>query len=57
MQTELSYLLDELNINWDENKPIQVKDLIKMINKSFKAAEADEKQIQDSMNEIGHDMP
>lgn len=57
MQTELSYLLDELNMNWDQDKPIQVKDLIRMINKSFKAAEADEKQIQDSMNEIGHDMP
>ena len=57
MQTELSYLLNELTMNWDENKPIQVKDLIRMINKSFKAAEADEKQIQDSMNEIGHDMP
>lgn len=56
MQTELSYLLDELKFNWDQDKPIQVKDLVRMIEKAFKAAEADEKQIQDSMNEIGHDM-
>lgn len=36
MNTELMYLLDELD-NWDENKPIQVKDLKKMIEKSFKS--------------------
>lgn len=56
LQTELSYLLDELE-NWDENKPIQVKDLKRMIIKSFKKAADDEKNIEDSMSEIGHDMP
>lgn len=55
MNTELTYLLEELD-NWDEDKPIQVKDLKRMINKSFKKAAEDEQQIEDSMSEIGHDM-
>ena len=55
MNTELTYLLDEL-YNWDENKPIQVKDLKRMIIKSFKKAAKDQQQIEDSMSEIGHDM-
>ena len=56
MNTELSYLLDELKFNWDEDKPIQVKDLIKMIEKAFKKANQDQQQIEDSMSEIGHNM-
>lgn len=55
MNTELTYLLEELD-NWDEDKPIQVKDLKKMIDKSFKKAAKDQQQIEDSMSEIGHDM-
>lgn len=55
MKTELSYLLEELD-NWDENKPIQVKDLKRMINKSFESAYEDHQRIEDSMSEIGHDM-
>lgn len=55
MNTELTYLLEELD-NWDEDKPIQVKDLKRMINKSFKKAAKDQQQIEDSMSEIGHDM-
>ena len=55
MKTELTYLLEELD-NWDENKPIQIKDLKKMIEKSFKKAAEDQQQIEDSMSEIGHDM-
>lgn len=56
MNTELTYLLEELEFNWDNDKPIQVKDLIKMINKSFKKAAEDQQQIKDSMSEIRHDM-
>ena len=55
MSTELTYLLDELD-NWDENKPIQVKDLKRMIKKSFEAAARHQAQIEQSMSEIGHDM-
>ena len=55
MNTELTYLLEELD-NWDENKPIQVKDLKRMINKSFRQCALDSQQIEDSMSEIGHDM-
>lgn len=55
MNTELTYLLEELD-NWDEDKPIQVKDLKRMINKSFKQAAEHQQQIEDSMSEIGHDM-
>lgn len=55
MKSELTYLLEELD-NWDENKPIQVKDLKRMINKSFKQVTKDQQQIEDSMSEIGHDM-
>lgn len=55
MNTELTYLLEELD-NWDENKPIQVKDLKRMIIKSFKKADEHQQQIEDSMSEIGHDM-
>lgn len=56
LQTELSYLLDELE-NWDENKPVQVKDLKRMIIKSFHKMAKDEQSIEDSMSEMGHDMP
>jgi len=52
MKTELTYLLEELD-NWDENKPIQIKDLKKMIEKSFKKAAIDQQQIEDS---IEHNM-
>jgi hypothetical protein len=55
MNSELTYLLEELD-NWDENKPIQVKDLKRMIEKSFKKATIHQQTIEDSMNEIGHDM-
>lgn len=55
MNTELTYLLEELD-NWDEDKPIQVKDLKRMINKSFKKSAEHQQQIEDSMSEIGHDM-
>jgi len=55
MNTELTYLLEELD-NWNEDKPIQVKDLKRMINKSFKKAKEHQQQIEDSMSEIGHDM-
>lgn len=55
MNTELTYLLEELD-NWDENKPIQVKDLKRMINKSFERAAKDQEEIINTMNEIGHDM-
>ena len=56
MKTELTYLLEELD-NWDEDKPIQVKDLKRMINKSFKKAAEDKQQkIEDSMFEIGDDI-
>jgi hypothetical protein len=58
-QTELAYLLYELE-NWDEDKPIQVKNLKRMIEKSFirrrmeRMAE-DEQNIQSNMDEIDHD--
>ncbi len=55
MNTELTYLLEELD-NWNEDKPIQVKDLKRMIEKSFKKAAIHQQQIEDSMSEIGHDM-
>ena len=55
MNTELTYLLNELD-NWDENKPIQVKDLKRMIKKAFKQAAKHQQQIDDSKSEIGHDM-
>jgi hypothetical protein len=55
MNTELNYLLEELD-NWDKNKPIQVKDLKRMIEKSFKKVAIHQQQIEDSMSEIGHDM-
>lgn len=55
MNSELTYLLDELD-NWDDDKPVQVKDLRRMIKKSFKKQAEDEKEIEDSMNSIGHDM-
>jgi hypothetical protein len=55
MNTELAYLLDELD-DWDENKPIQVKDLRKMIYKSFKKAVEHQQEIEESMAKIGHDM-
>ncbi len=55
MNTELTYLLEELD-NWDENKPIQVKDLKRMITKSFVRANIHQQQIEDSMTSIGHDM-
>ena len=55
MNTELTYLLEELD-NWDKDKPIQVKDLKRMIIKSFKKANEHQQQIEDSMSEIGHDM-
>lgn len=55
MNTELTYLLEELN-NWDEDKLIQVKDLKRMIEESFKQASIHEQQIENSMSEIGHDL-
>lgn len=55
MNTELTYLLEELD-NWDKDKPIQVKDLKRMIIKSFEAATRHQTQIEQSMSEIGHDM-
>lgn len=55
MNSELTYLLEELD-NWDENKPILVKDLKRMIMKSFKECERHRQQIDDVMSEIGHDM-
>ena len=53
-QTELAYLLHELE-NWDEDKPIQVKNLKRMIEKSFKRMAEDEQNIQSNMDEIEHD--
>jgi hypothetical protein len=59
-QTELAYLLYELE-NWDEDKPIQVKNLKRMIEKSFLRRRTermeDEQNIQSqsSMDEIDHD--
>lgn len=47
MYTELSYLLEELD-NWDDDKPIQVKDLKRMINKAFEKMEKDEQELDDS---------
>jgi len=55
MKSELTYLLEELELLTDDEF-IQVKDLIKIINKSFKTAERDQEQIENSMSEIGHDM-
>ena len=55
MKTELTYLFDEL-YNWDDDKVITVKDLKRMINKSFKAEANDENMIDESMNDFGHDM-
>lgn len=42
--SELAYLLQELS-NWDDNKPIQVKDLRKMIEKAFKKYQDDEERV------------
>lgn len=50
LRTELSYLLIILE-NFDENKPICVKDLKEMIRQSFYKAEKDIQQIEDSMTE------
>jgi hypothetical protein len=55
MNTELTYLLDELD-NWDKDKPIQVKDLKRMIEKSFKQVAIHQQQIDDALSEIAHDM-
>ena len=55
MNTELTYLLRELN-NWDEDRPILVKDLKRMIERSFRKEAVDRQQIEDSMSDIGHDM-
>ena len=55
MNTELTYLLKELD-NWDENRPILVKDLKRMIERSFRKEAKDREQIEDSMSDIGHDM-
>ena len=56
MKSKLTYLLEELD-NWDKDKPIKVKDLKRMIEKVFIQCVKDEEAIQNSMNEIGHDMP
>lgn len=56
VQTELSYLLDELE-NWDDDAPIQVKDLKRMIVESFNKMAQDIEDIDSSMRQIGHDMP
>ena len=56
MNTELTYPLEELN-NWDEYKPIQYKDLKRMIEESFKQASIHEQQIENSTSEIEHDIP
>ena len=55
MNTELTYLLKELD-NWDEDRPILVKDLKRMIERSFRKEAVDRQQIEDSMSDIGHDM-
>lgn len=55
MKSELTYLLEELD-NWDNNKPIQIKDLKRMIEKSFLQMEKDQNQIEESMSGTGHDM-
>lgn len=44
MLTELNYLLDELD-NWDNNKPITVQDLKKMISKAFDKISKDQEII------------
>jgi len=46
MKNEMTYLLEEL-LNWDDDKPIQVKDLKRMIEKSFKKAAEDQQLIED----------
>jgi len=56
VQTELGYLLNELE-NWDDDAPIQVKDLKRMIVESFNKMAKDIQDIDSSMSEIGHDMP
>lgn len=48
MNSEMSYLLAELENNWDKHHVITVKDLIKMINKSYEAAEHDRQNIEDN---------
>lgn len=47
MNLEMLYLLKELD-NWDEDKPIQVKDLKRMINKSFAKAKAHKKILEEN---------
>jgi hypothetical protein len=56
MNTELTYLLEELHNNWADNKIITVQILKQMINNSFIKAAQHQNQIEDSMSEIGHDM-
>ena len=56
VQTELGYLLNELE-NWDDDAPIQVKDLKRMIVESFNKMAKDIEDIDSSMRQIGHDMP
>lgn len=55
MNTEMAYLLDELN-DWNEDNPIKVRDLKRMIEKCFIKAGKDQEEIENSMSEIGHDM-
>ena len=55
MNTELTYLLRELD-NWDEDRPISVKDLKRMIERSFRKEAVDREKIEDSMSDMGYDM-
>ncbi len=56
MNTELVYLLEELNNNWANNDVITVQNLKQMINNSFIKAAQHQNQLYESMSEIGHDM-
>ena len=54
MNTELTYLLKELD-NWDEDRPILVKDLERMIERAFRKEAEDREEIENSMSGIAHD--
>lgn len=55
MKSELTYLLEELEC-CDENAVLTVGALKALINNAFMNNAKDQQTIDDSMNEIGHDM-
>ena len=55
MKTELTYLYEKLD-DLPSDKVLTVADLKQLIHESFEQEAEDQERIDNSMNEIGHDM-